>query len=465
MSEHPTNTPNQPPDGTIAWDILWVGFLMLYVIAGYSVVPFHGDESIRVAMSVDYAYIAIEGDYDKVFYSDPPHNPVEQGYRLINGSLVHYMIGAAWHLAGFSPEDLNVPWWWEQSFQFNMDNNYYPGDDLLLVSRIPGTLMTAGAVLLMFLIGLRLQGRVTGYLASLYFGLNPAVLVDGRRAKGEGIHLFFELFVLLAGIGFLSNIHSDDKPVVPMWARAVIYGVGSGLAIAAKHTNVMVVTVVGVSILLYVLLHARRQLARVVLWLALAGVLCTGTFLLLNPAWWSNPVARAVTVTENRAEVLEGQINSFENSYRGELPRKLAGFWRQVFAGGAPMYYEAEEWGDYIAGQIVFYENTPLTGVMPPGVGVALFALMVIGYAVLLGVLKPVPLHRPAQWIMGAWGVVALVYAVFLVPMEWQRYYLPFMPMVGLTAGLGAIWVVRLYIRDAEQHAPQYRKGSARVNT
>jgi hypothetical protein len=49
--------------------------------------------------------------------------------------------------------------------------------------------------------------------------------------------------------------------------------------------------------------------------------------------------------------------------------------------------------------------------------------------------------------------------------MEWQRYYLPFMPMVGITAGLGVIWVVRLYIRDAEQHAPQYRKGSARVNT
>ncbi|MEM6527567.1 MAG: hypothetical protein AAF653_04695, partial [Chloroflexota bacterium] len=52
--KQPTLKP--PPDGRIAFDILWVGFLMLYVIAGRGVVPFHGDESIRVAMSVDYAY-------------------------------------------------------------------------------------------------------------------------------------------------------------------------------------------------------------------------------------------------------------------------------------------------------------------------------------------------------------------------------------------------------------------------
>jgi hypothetical protein len=35
--------------------------------------------------------------------------------------------------------------------------------------------------------------------------------------------------------------------------------------------------------------------------------------------------------------------------------------------------------------------------------------------------------------------------------------------VVGLVAPLGVIWVVRLYLGDAASNAPQFKKGSVRV--
>ncbi len=434
---------------------------MLYVLAGYQVVPFHGDEAIETAMSIDYAYLFIEQDLSKVLYSEAPYNPVEQGYRLIDGSVIRYLIGVAWHLDGFTQDDLNVPWWFAKSFAFNMENGYYPGDDLLLTSRIPSTILTAGSVLLLFIMGMRLQGRVTAYIASLFFALHPVILIDGRRAKGEGIHLFFELFVLLAGIAFLGLV--ERRRWRWLWLWTVALGMGSGVAGAAKHTNAIVVVTVFLSILIYGIVHARPALLRIVIHLVLASALCVATFLLLNPAWWTNPVTVGALVIQNRAEVVTGQIADFDNSYRNNVGLRLRGLWSLVLASESPMYYEAPEWADYIGGQIDVYESTNLTGINLPGTGLPLTGLVILGYAVMWGLLKPVSLFRPAQWVLSFWLAVLLIYVVLLVPLGWQRYYIPVFPMLGMTAGLGVIWVVNLYVRDAEQYSRQYTGGSARV--
>lgn len=438
---------------------------MLYVIAGRTVTPFHGDESIYTAMSVDYGYLFIEQDLSKVLYSETPHNPVLQSYRITDAVLMRYFIGMAWHLQGFGVEDMNAPWWWEQSFEFNVENNYHPGDDLLLAARIPAVLFTAGAVLLLFLIGLNLQGRITAYIASLYFGLNPAVLVNGRRAAKEGPHLFFELFVLLVAIMMLRALHAraNGQRHLPLWAYGITLGASSGLAIASKHTNVLVVATVFAALFFYAAFKMRHQFRDVFVRLLLAGSLCIGTFIAVSPAYWNNPIERALMAAEIRADVLSGQVNNFDNSYQGNLALKLQGFWQLVFAGGAPMYYEAEEWGGYIGNQIIHYETTPFTGLSLPGTGVPLFALMLIGYAVLYGLLKPTQIDPIAQWVLGFWGVVVLIYAVLLIPLGWQRYYLPFYPMLGITAALGVTWVVQLYRRDAQVNSSVYRGGSARV--
>ena len=88
---------------------------------------------------------------------------------------------------------------------------------------------------------------------------------------------------------------------------------------------------------------------------------------------------------------------------------------------------------------------------------------MILGFLVLLGRLNTVKLGHSAQWVIGVWGVVVLIFSVFVVPMGWQRYYIPFFPVLGWTVSLGIIWFVQLFLRDAKSHSLQFKKGSVRV--
>ena len=87
---------------------VWIIALMLYVIAGTTLTPFHGDESTQVYMSRDYAYQFIERDLNLVQFHEPPISAQEQDLRLLNGTINKYLIGLAWHVGGFTPADLYV---------------------------------------------------------------------------------------------------------------------------------------------------------------------------------------------------------------------------------------------------------------------------------------------------------------------------------------------------------------------
>jgi hypothetical protein len=41
------------------------------------------------------------------------------------------------------------------------------------------------------------------------------------------------------------------------------------------------------------------------------------------------------------------------------------------------------------------------------------------------------------RWIIGLWSVVTLASVALLTPLEWQRYYLPALPVVALLLAVG----------------------------
>src|SRR5690606_28851836 len=123
--------------------------------------------------------------------------------RLLNGTVNKYLIGLAWHLGGFELSDVNEQWDWAGSFEYNMTYNHAPSDELLVVARMPSSLLMASGVVLMFLIGRIVGGRPAAYAASLYFALHPALLINGRRAMMEGSLIAFSLLTGLAGLWWL----------------------------------------------------------------------------------------------------------------------------------------------------------------------------------------------------------------------------------------------------------------------
>ncbi len=424
------------------WPALWLALLAAYVLAGTPLAPFHGDESTLVYMSRDYVYLFFDHDLDKIRYSETPASPTEQHLRLLNGTIAKYLIGLAWHIGGFSPADINEQWDWGADWTYNQNNGHAPALELLQTVRWSSALLLAAGVMPVFLLGTALGGRRTAVFASLYYALNPALLLNGRRAMMEGSLVFFSLLTVLAGVWFIRSLTPADTGEKRRgWPAALVLGAASGLAFASKHTAAFTAAAVFAACVGYAVYQwvknprEMRRIRNIVFpQIIFAAVTAALVFLALNPAWWDNPLVMPRVVLNLRAELLDIQVNAF-GGYGG-LSDMLGGFFRQMFVA-LPQYYEVAGWENFIGDQIARYETSPWRGVSVGGSavgGCALVVMMVFGaWALWRGRRKA----GAVRLVVGAWTVSVVAATLLLTPLEWQRYYLPVYPAVGLLTALG----------------------------
>jgi uncharacterized protein YjeT (DUF2065 family) len=421
---------------------LWLMLLAAYILAGLPLVPFHGDESTVIFTSKDYAYLFIDRDWGRIAYEAAPADPekaTEQDLRLLNGTLTRYLMGFTWQLAGFSAADINAQWDWGADWNYNQSAGHAPSAALLHTLRLTAALLLVLGLLAIFAIGWQLGGPWIACMASLYYALNPPLLLNGRRAMMEGAFIAFSLLTVLAGITFLKR---------PSLWRAMLLGVAAGLALASKHTALFTVAAVYAIALGYLIAQTIRSReddasdAEFVLlpYLVLAMAFTGGVFLLLNPAWWSDPLARVLEVLDRRQDLLGGQTAAF-GGYAG-LGEQLVGFLRQVFMA-QPQFFEVQAWQVWISDPITAYQASPWRG-LPIGGSVAgaviLCGMMALGFWALL---RGGAERAAARWMVTLWALAMLGTTALLTPVEWGRYYLPAYPAVGLTAAVGLVWSVR----------------------
>jgi 4-amino-4-deoxy-L-arabinose transferase-like glycosyltransferase len=431
-----------------------------YILAGTALVPFHGDESTQILMSRDYAYQFLQGDFARLAYD--PSAPLinETQLRLINGTLNKYLIGLSWHVSGFTVDDLNTDWDWALDYEQNVRAGHVPSDALLVVSRVPSALFLAAGVPLVFAIGWLLGSRWIGALATVYYTLNPGLLINGRRAMMEGTLTFFSLLCVLAGIWFARK---------PSWGRAALLGVAAALTIASKHTGAFVVIAVFGACGLVALvraIQARKDapplaaFARACAMLIAAAALAFGVFYALNPGWWGADIPNLVsTILEWRQDLLQGQTELL-NGYMDRLSQ-AQGFAQQVFQV-QPQYFEVWYWSEFIpiTEQIARYEASPWAGISIGGsdAGGALVALlMCVG---IFALLRDPDLTLEMRLVFGVWGAMMVVLTLLLTPVEWQRYYLPIFPFIGLLAAYGPLGAARWWRRIRAERAAKQAKAA-----
>ena len=428
-----------------ALDFLLLLALSAYILAGVPLVPFHGDESTLITMSRDFAWLFLTGQPEQVRYSDPPLNATEQQLRLLNGVVAKYTIGAAWALAGYSPDDLNDQWDWGADWTYNQTNGHAPTPALLRVSRWPSALFLVVGLLAVYALAGQAGGRPAAWCAAILFALHPALLLNGRRAMMEGSLIAFTALSALTAVYWL---RAQRKRA---WGWAALFGVCAGLAVAAKHTAVLAVVPLSAAALGWALWAARGQGGRVLLMRALQIALAAGVgavvFYALNPAWWGGPLDRISEVLRLRSELLAGQTAAF-GGFAGPLDA-LAGFLRQSFAP-APQYFEAPGWAGWIAPQIAAYESSLLAGVTAPLLW--LVASLLLGSMGLWALWRG-PGRPEARWMVGVWLLSALAAALLLTPLEWQRYHLPVYPPLIVVMGAGGAWFVRKQERTIDLSA------------
>ncbi len=417
-------------------DALFVAAMMWYVVAGLAITPKHGDEFMQMAMARDVFYLA-RGQTDQLRFVPPVQPDTEQHLRLINGPMNKDFIGLLWIVTDRSDFTLPQIFAWAMPLDWNASHGNVPDTDSLNASRVPSTLLTAIGVLLVFIIGLRLSGRKAAYPAALLYALHPAILLNGRRAMMEG-ELFGCTLLLIVTTFWLTSPERKRAFDPLAW---VVFGLSAGLTICAKHTGLIPVAAMFVAALWNGWQTHDFGFKRALLGIAAAGLIAGGTFFVLNPAYWNDPVGAANATLIARSELLATQTAHDPATYATILPR-LGGVLTAPFMQPA-QYFEAPTWQGVIDDAIRNYETSPLSGWHWPSVVGLVFTLL--GWlGALLAALRAVRDHDPAAAILIVWFLASLVGA-FVIPLDWQRYYLPWLlPLIILTGYAPAALIAEL---------------------
>ena len=428
-------------------DALWLGCLALYIVAGAAIVPFHGDESTLMVMGRDYHYIFVEGDLAQVLYDEAWEvNPHEQHLRILNGTVSKMVYGWLQWLNGFGPRDLNRNWNWGRDFDFNVARGAIPDGELLGQARLASAMQLALAAVLFFQFVKMTLNRPTAFLASALFALHPNMLINGRRAMMEGSHILGLMLVLLAAAWLLQERR---------WRTYALLGISAGFAISAKHPNVIACALVFLACARDPIWRSLQSRGRS--WqrsttdlagLALASAVAVSVFLLLNPAWWHEPLAVAEEVVAERQQLLQNQVKAF-GGYNS-FAEQVSGFFQFVFVGER-QYFEVSHWNDYavITAEREAYERSGLAGLLFIGnsgrLGVICLLLSIFGA---LKLARDWDISREARWLVFIWISGSALATLWLTPLPWARYYLPLLPAVILLMSYALISFARLLIKD-----------------
>lgn len=417
--------------------VVWLVALSIFVLAGLRLTPFHGDEPMNIYMSHDFATAFVRGEPARLSSVGPFTLDTDSYLRIINGSLNRYVIGLSWYLRGFTEDALppSPGWDWGADYASNVAAGNRPPDTLLDTSRLGSALFLALSVAVMFGIAWQLDGPIAAYLASALYVVHPAILLNGRRAMMEGSMLFFGLLTILVAVGISRTRAAGEHDSRWWW---IGLAASAGLALASKH---MALTFVGGAfgwIVAAELLRPHgRALAVVVTRSVVSGGLAIALFVALSPGLWHDTAARAWELVQLRRELVAYQVEVDPRAPMtpGERVRQVV---TQPFFA-APMFYEDPQFADApsIASEIDRYEASPLSGVrFGPVSGVMLSVMSLFGLASLL---------RGRTFRGGVLAWLLLTVALLMCnPLPWQRYYLPWIPLATLLAGLGVSRLVAL---------------------
>lgn len=428
--------------GWIDW--LWIAALGAYVLLGVPVATFHGDEAMQIYTSHDYVIAFIERDPLRLQTAPPYPIDSDAHLRILNGTVNRYLIGLSWHVAGLHSGMLppRPGWDWGLSYDDNVATGHRPVPELLTAARLSSALFFAASIGVIFLLARVTGGRGMAYVVSALYALNPALLLNGRRAMQEGSLLFFGLLTVLTATVIAQRRARGQRVPLYVWVGLIAAG---ALGLASKHNTAIFVVGAFAWIALAEIAHlgadSLRRLRRLAGLITVLGVCAVGTlagFVALSPALWSDPLARLGDLLAVRAELLDIQVGGVPT---GPMPlaQRLQFLFFQPFA--APlMQYEVSAWNDAARFQIeaAAYLASPLSG-LHVGItgGLLLTAVALVGViALLIRLVRGGPTARAHAAGLLIW-LLATMAALLANPLPWQRYYLPLMPISALLAGIG----------------------------
>jgi Dolichyl-phosphate-mannose-protein mannosyltransferase len=442
---------------TAAAAFLGVGAFVLYA-ASIDRVPFHPDESSWIHMSREFGlFVHLDFRHMVWWAGDLPSGDV--GYRLLDAPLPKYQIGLARWLSGH-PEEPNANWIWPISWQKNVEAGTMPSPAVLHAARLSGAAAAALSFILFFRVATVAIGAFPAAGATLLLAAHPLELLHARRAMAESSE---QLFAMVAMLAILRLATSAPGPYPRRFRfSVVVVGIALGLAVSAKQNAVALAPLAALAAVAGAMLPPapiRRRLTAAALQAAALVVSSGLTFFAVNPVMYSQPLSVARRMVSIRHNLVNNQASDAGNIAAGiVLPDRLSRvsaiyhevFWRPANTDETSTYPETLPSAEA-------YSRRPLARLWDQTwLRLAVLWLATVGFGVSL---HTIVYHRfrPRTWalqIVVLWFFAETAFVVALIPLDWQRYFLPLLPPVCLFAALGGSWVIdRLVLRREGSHA------------
>lgn len=473
----------------IHWqDIAFLFLAVVYLLAGVSLTPFHGDESAYIWLSEDYDRVVKNRDFEKVLYT-PEGNP-KQYLRLTTGSVLSYSIGFLRDVT--DNDDPIEKWLWGESWEENIQMGKMPAPRLLAMGRGISAVMGAISIILFFLAAFKLSSsRLAAWCATLVFATQGAVLVNIRRAMQEGPKFLFLLFTVYLSLFVLQNLQA----LKIRWQTYALLGLTSGLTLAAKQdTAPMLVaiyfalgllpvwnkagiryllinslylfaatciayalfllfmpvfwdwwetafTLIGFSIILFQLPVLKSE--RMAVPFALVGFILMAGMTVKSPLLWRDIPTPVLAMLETREGVVSGQSAFIgdANQFDAGTKRNRLGFLIENTISSDVMYMETASFDvPPFHEQINTYEHSGLGG----RIGSLLIDGIIAALAILGGWVLLIKFTGEGFFIHSLFFVSAVL-LFFLISLSWQRYFLilqiPYSLLVGFGANRMWLWL------------------------
>jgi 4-amino-4-deoxy-L-arabinose transferase-like glycosyltransferase len=414
---------------------LYLGFLFFTL----RTVPFHPDEATYIYMSRDLDRILAAGPCAVCWVAGSESDPL-QVERERDGPLTRYTIGISRLAAGLPATVSN--WNWSLDWNQNLEQGAVPSDGLLLAARIPQALLLFLAALLMARIGWRLGGEAGAVSAALLLALNSQILLHARRAMSEAGLLFGMVLV----IAVVLEQKESTRGVLRLFLFPLLAGAALAIAATAKYSGLLVAPVALAGMFLghpddSLREKIRRGIARSAA-LALGFLL---VFLALNPVYWCHPLATLSAVITQRQTLLAAQVAALRAAAPGSImdsfPLRLLAIPYQLFL--APLaFWDIPNYAAVTAASQQAYISNPLNGLTSGGMLPLLwfvFSLGGLGWVLLRGARRGGDgrLRILLIWFLSVFGGI-----VVGLPILWQRYYLPLIPVCAALSAVAIAAIV-----------------------
>lgn len=397
--------------------------LAAFHLSSFAGVPFHPDEATQLYMSSDFDAL-VTRPASLAWTPDRRDDP-QLIIRLLDAPLTRYTLGVGRALAGLSAPP--VDWDWGLTWAENEAAGALPSERLLVAGRLAVTLLLPLSVTFIYLSGRAAGGWVAGVVAALLLGTNALVLVHSRRAMAEGA-LTFGVTLALWGC-----LRGDRRP----W----LAGLGVALAFNAKQ-SALALFPVGLLAVVWLPADAsrrRRRLATHLLqYMAVFGLLT----LALNPVLWRDPVRAAGEMWRARGELLARQVADAERLAPGQVldtPVQRLGVMAANLFYLPPAFYEVDNYAEDTAAAEEAYLRNPAHHLLRGLAGGTLMLVLTL-FGLIAAALQWRRESAPQRRVLTLLLLATLLQTALLVaavPLPWQRFVMPLVPMACLWAGYG----------------------------